>query len=91
VSDLQAGWVEWLAAGGTKGKTKATGLRLVHCRSASPKCRQPRGCQYDPQDEFRTNRGIVEGLPLDRFTGPDSVRDPGRSEVGKVHTFSRGG
>jgi hypothetical protein len=73
VSDLQAGWVEWLAAEDTKGKPKISGLRLVHRRHTSPRSREPNGCQYNPLDEFRKNRGIVEGLALDRFAGPDGL------------------
>jgi len=73
MSDLQAGWVEWLAAEGTKGKPKVSGLRLVHRRNTSPRGREPYGCQYNPRDEFRKNRGIVEGLALDRFAGPDGL------------------
>ena len=73
MSDLQAGWVEWLAAEGTKGKPKVSGLWLVHRRSTSPRWREPCGCQYNPRDEFRKNRGIVEGLALDRFAGPDGL------------------
>ena len=71
--DLQAGWVEWLAAEGAKGKPKVNGLRLVHRRNASPRWPQAYGCQYNPRDEFRRNRGIVEGLALDRFAGPDGL------------------
>ena len=73
VSDLQAGWVEWLAAEGTHGKPKVGCLRLVHRRDTGPRCREPYGCQYNPRDEFRKNRGIVEGLSLDRFAGPDGL------------------
>jgi len=73
VSDLQAGWVEWLAAEDTKGKPKVSGLRLVHRRNSSPRQREPHGCQYNPRDEFRKNRGIVEGLALDRFAGSDGL------------------
>ena len=73
VSDLQAGWVEWLAAEDTKGQPKVSGLRLVHRRHTSPRWRRPYGCQYNPRDEFRKNRGIVEGLALDRFAGPDGL------------------
>ncbi|HZC25295.1 MAG TPA: hypothetical protein VE866_18325 [Candidatus Binatia bacterium] len=68
VLDLQAGWVEWVAA-----ESKVSGLRLVHHRSSSPRCQEPYGCQYNPRDEFRKNGGIVEGLALDRFTGPDGL------------------
>ena len=73
VSDLQAGWVEWLAAEGAKGKSRVSGLRLVHRRNTSPRWREPYGCQYNPRDEFRKNRGIVEGLALERFAGPDGL------------------
>jgi hypothetical protein len=73
VSDLQAGWVEWLAAEDAKGRAKVTGLRLVHRRDTSPRQRESRGCQYNPRYEFRKNHGIVEGLALDRFTGPDGL------------------
>ena len=52
---------------------KRIGLRLVHSRNASPRRQEPCGCQYNPRDEFRKNRGIVEGLALDRFTGADGL------------------
>src|SRR5579864_4775024 len=58
VPDVQAGWVEWLAAEEVKGKPKVSGLRLVHSRNASPRWQAPSGCQYNPRDEFRKNRGI---------------------------------
>jgi len=73
VSDLQAGWVEWLAAEDVKGKSKVSGLRLVHCRNHGPRQREPHGCQYNPRAEFRRNRGIVEGLALERFAGSDGL------------------
>lgn len=73
VSHLRAGWVEWLAAQDSKRKAKVSGLRLVHCRNTSPRWREPYGCQYNPRDEFRKNRGVVEGLALDRFVGPDGL------------------
>lgn len=73
VSDLQAGWVEWLAAEDAKGKPKVGGLRLVHRRNTRSRWGQPHCCQYNPRDEFRKNRGIVEGLALDRFAGPDGL------------------
>ncbi len=73
VPDLQAGWVEWLAAEDTKGKTKVSGLRLVHRRDTGARSLEPCGCRYNPRDEFRKNRGIVEGLALDRFAGPDGL------------------
>ena len=78
ISRLQAGWVEWLAAEDTRGKPRVSGMRLVHRRNTSqrntsPRSREPYGCQYNPRDEFRKNRGIVEGLALDRFAGPDGL------------------
>ncbi len=73
VPDLQAGWVEWLAAEETRGKPKVSGLRLVHRRNTSARSPEPYGCRYNPRDEFRKNRGIVEGLALDRFAGPDGL------------------
>ena len=65
--------VEWLAAEGTRGKPKVSGLRLVHRRNTSARSPDPCGCRYNPRDEFRNNRGIVEGLALDRFAGPDGL------------------
>ncbi len=73
VSDLQAGWVEWVAAEDANGKPKVRGLRLVHRGTTNPGCGEPYGCQYNPRDEFRKNHGIVEGLALDRFAGPDGL------------------
>ena len=29
--------------------------------------------RHNPRDEFRQNRGIVKGLALDRFAGPDGL------------------
>jgi hypothetical protein len=71
--DLQAGWVEWLAAEDTRRKPKVSGLRLVHRRNTSARSPVPYGCRYNPRDEFRKNRSIVEGLALDRFAGPDGL------------------
>jgi hypothetical protein len=73
VLDLQSGWVEWLAAEDTKGRPRVNGLRLVHRIGASPRWPEQHGCQYNPRDEFRKNRGIVEGLALERFAGPDGL------------------
>lgn len=73
VSDLQSGWVEWVATEDKKGNPKVNGLRLVHQLNTGPRCQQSYGCQYNPHDEFRKNDGIVEGLPLDRFAGPDGL------------------
>jgi len=73
VPDLQAGWVEWLAAEDTRGKPKVSGLRLVHRSNPGARSPEPCGCRYNPGEEFRKNRGIVEGSALDRFAGPDGL------------------
>ena len=73
VSELRAGWVEWIAAEDTEGKPKVSGVRLVHARNSSPRWRARYGCQYNPRDQFRKKHGIVEGLALDRFAGPDGL------------------
>ena len=73
VPDLQAGWVEWLAAEDTRGKPKVSGLRLVHRRNTSARSSERYRCRYNARDEFRKNRSIVEGLALDRFAGPDGL------------------
>ena len=73
VLDLEAGWVEWLAAEDTRGRQKVSGLRLVHRRNTGARSQEPRGCRYNPRNEFRKNRGIVEGLALERFAGPDGL------------------
>ena len=73
MSDLHAGWMEWVATQDGKGRPKVRRLRLVHRRIASLRGRKHHGRQYNSREEFKKNRGIVEGLPLDRFTGPDGL------------------
>ena len=73
VPDLQAGCVEWLAVEDTRGKPKVSGLRLVHRLNTGARSLEPCRCRYNPRDEFRKNRSIVEGLALDRFAGPDGL------------------
>lgn len=65
--------MEWVATEDSVGRPKVNGLRLVHRHDASLRGGQLYGCQYNPRDEFRKNRGIVEGVPLDRFAGPDGL------------------
>lgn len=65
--------MEWLAAEDTRGKPRVGGLRLVHRRNIGTSSLEPYGCRYNPRDEFRKNRAIVEGLALDRFGGPDGL------------------
>jgi hypothetical protein len=73
IPSLNAGRVEWLATAGEQETPKASGLQLVHSESASTRQSAPHGCRYEPRDEFRKNRNIVEGLPLERFVGPDGL------------------
>lgn len=65
--------MEWLAAEDTRGKPRVGGLRLVHRRNVGTSSLEPYGCRYNPRDEFRKNRGIVEGLALERFAGTDGL------------------
>jgi hypothetical protein len=73
ITRIEDGWVEWLAAEDSRGTTTLKGLRLVHGpvgRSGAPgEC----GCRYDGRREFRNDRSIAEGLPLERFVGADGL------------------
>jgi hypothetical protein len=64
ITRVQDGWVEWLAGEDARGAERLRGLRLVH--------KMPE-CQYDEHQEFRNDQSIVEGLPLERFVGPDGL------------------
>ena len=68
ITSVQAGWVEWLASEDKHGNDILRGLRLVH------RGRQKNhNCRYDPLEEFRSGRTIVEGLPLERLVGADGL------------------
>jgi hypothetical protein len=71
ITSVQAGWVEWLASEDKHGNDALSGLRLVH-RGRQKKVRN-HNCRYDPLQEFRSSKTIVEGLPLDRLVGPDGL------------------
>jgi len=71
ITSVQAGWVEWLASEDEHGNDILTGLRLVH-RGRQKNARN-HNCRYDPLEEFRTGRTIVEGLPLERLVGADGL------------------
>jgi len=73
ITRIEDGWVEWLAFEDQQGRTHLTGLRLVHCLLARTGKRGPRACQYDARQQFRRNHSLVEGLPLERFVGPDGL------------------
>jgi hypothetical protein len=62
ITSIESGWVEWLVSEDASGKTLIRGLRLVHA-----------SCRYDDRREFRADRSLVEGLPLERVVGPDGL------------------
>ncbi|HKV77370.1 MAG TPA: hypothetical protein VJP02_04485 [Candidatus Sulfotelmatobacter sp.] len=71
ITSVQAGWVEWLASEDKHGNDILRGLRLVH-REGQRNARNHK-CRYDPLEEFRSGRTIVEGLPLERLVGADGL------------------
>jgi hypothetical protein len=71
ITSIEGGWVEWLASENDRGQEVLMGLRLVHRDSIRPKGKK--GCRYDSLKEFRNGKTIVEGLPLERFVGPDGL------------------
>jgi hypothetical protein len=90
ITSIQHGRVEWLASEDEQGRARLRGLRLVHNVAAGPRSAALYGCQYDEHQEFRKDQSIVEGLPLERFVGPDGLMlllsflasgDFGRDEV----------
>ena len=73
ITGVEYGWVEWLAAEDSRGTTTVNGLRLVHGPLGRSEATGECGCQYDARREFRSDGSIVEGLPLERFFGPDGL------------------
>lgn len=64
--------MEWLASEDEQGRARLRGLRLVH--KFAPGLAAPSvHCPYDEHQEFRKDQSIVEGLPLERFVGPDGL------------------
>ena len=63
ITNVNDGWVEWLASKDENGVEIANGLRLVHLGS----------CRYDARTVFRNRQSVVEGLCLERFVGPDGL------------------
>jgi hypothetical protein len=45
----------------------------VHRLAASSAWHEKQVCQYDFRHEFRNGQSVVEGLPLERFVGPDGL------------------
>jgi hypothetical protein len=72
INSIEGGWVEWLASESDRGQEVLRGLRLVHRGSIRPNGNK-KGCRYDSLKEFRNGKTIVEGLPLERFVGPDGL------------------
>lgn len=73
ITSVQDGWVEWLASEDEEGRARLRGLRLVHKSTAGLAAPSVHGCPYDEHQEFRKDQSIVEGLPLERFVGPDGL------------------
>jgi len=71
ITSVPAGWVEWLASEDIHGNDILRGFRLVH-RGRQKNARN-HNCRYDPLEEFRSGRTIVEGLPLERLVGTDGL------------------
>lgn len=67
ITSVESGWVEWLATESRQGDVVLRGLRVVHRFTNSRRCR------YDFRQEFQRDGSIVEGLPLERFVGPDGL------------------
>jgi hypothetical protein len=73
ITRVEDGWVEWLATENTKGATISRGLRLVHRLATTSGPSRGTDCRYDSRSEFRKDKSIVEGLPLERFVGLDGL------------------
>jgi hypothetical protein len=72
IASIDAAWVEWLSSEGDRGVEVLSGLQLVHRGSVLPSG-QGQTCRYDCRKEFKNSKTIVEGLPLERFVGPDGL------------------
>ena len=72
ITAIEEGWVEWLASENDDEEEVLNGLRLVH-RGPIQQNGREQACRYDRLKEFRNAKTIVEGLPLERFVGPDGL------------------
>lgn len=68
ITRVEDGWVEWLACE-EDGVPYTKGIRLVHRAVVTG----AESCHYDARREFQRERGIVEGLSLERFVGADGL------------------
>jgi hypothetical protein len=73
VTAIEDGWIEWLVSDEPGGREHLRGLRLVHTLAASPRRTRRYGCRYNPREQFKNHQALVEGLPLERFVGPDGL------------------
>jgi hypothetical protein len=72
ITAIHEGWVEWLASENDDEEEVLSGLQLVH-RGPIQQNGREQACRYDRLKEFRNAKTIVEGLPLERFVGPDGL------------------
>jgi hypothetical protein len=73
ITRIENGWVEWLVGENDYGATRVMGLRLVHRQASESEDSERNLCRYDDRREFRKDQSLVEGLPLERFVGPDGL------------------
>jgi hypothetical protein len=73
VTRIEDGWVEWLAGENDYGGTRVMGLRLVHRQVSNSEGSDSNLCRYNGRREFRKDKSLVEGLPLERFVGADGL------------------
>lgn len=72
ITSIDEGWVEWVALDDGCGASVLRGMRLVHSGVVRGSA-SDYGCRYDYRKEFHDHAGIVEGLALERFAGPDGL------------------
>jgi hypothetical protein len=72
ITAIEEGWVEWLASENGDEEEVLSGLQRVHRGSIQPNGRRE-ACRYHSLKQFRKCKTIVEGLPLERFVGPDGL------------------
>jgi len=69
ISSVEDGWVEWISL---KNGKAIRGLRLVHHQPASPRGPDS-SCQYDGQDEYKRDGGVLSDLPFNNFSGANGL------------------
>jgi hypothetical protein len=66
IERVEDGWVEWITI---PGAGMSRNLRLVHHKPASPRQDIKEGCQFNQQEEYQRDGGIVMDMSLDYFLG----------------------